>query len=296
MYGTHREDRDFGVFHAVGGDEPPGGAAELLGELLSDPLDHGDRVHHAAVREVAHFGEGFGAHHRADRIGLRGIENLTRFIGRKERVDFFLRRDVHALEGVRQHEPVHADHDRNRDFFGDAEGLDVQVHRFLVRFAEELDPAAVALAHRVGMVVPDVDRGADRAVGDRHDDGQPQPRAVVDRLHHVEEPLGRGRRVGARTRDRGADRDRHRGEFALDVDVLAVLELALAAEQPQVFDDVRLRGNRIGADHFRAAERHGLGDALAAFELLKHAHLPARASPPRRPSRRLRRWRPQRRP
>jgi hypothetical protein len=54
------------------------------------------------------------------------------------------------------------------------ERLDVQVERFLVRLGEELDPAAVAHRHAVRMVVPDVDRRADRAIGDGHHDRQPE--------------------------------------------------------------------------------------------------------------------------
>ena len=66
--------------------------------------------------------------------------------------------------------PVHADHDGQRELLRDAEGLDVQVDGLLIGLRKELDPAAVALAHGVRMVVPDVDRCADRTVGDRHDD------------------------------------------------------------------------------------------------------------------------------
>ena len=173
-----------------------------------------------------------------------------------------------------QNEAVHADHHGQGEFLGDAEGLDVQVHGFLIGFGEELQPAAVALAHRVGVVVPDVDGRADGAVGDRHDDRQTETARVVDGLHHEEKALARRGRVGASARDGGADRHRHRREFAFDVDVFAVLQNALAAEKAQVFDDVGLRRNRIGADDVRTTQCHGLRDALAALKLFKHALLP----------------------
>jgi hypothetical protein len=99
---------------------------------------------------------------------------------------------------VREDEPVHADHDGQRDLLGELERLDVQVERLLVGLGVELDPARVALRHRVAVVVPDVDRRADRAVGDGHDDRQPEAGGVVQRLDHVEQALARGRRVGAR--------------------------------------------------------------------------------------------------
>ena len=108
------------------------------------------------------------------------------------------------------------------------------------------------------VVVPDVDRRADRAVGDRHHDRQAEARGVVDRLGHVEQALARGRRVGARAGRRGADRDRHRRELGLDVDELARVELARPHQLGEALDDVGLRRDRIGADHLGPAQRHGL--------------------------------------
>ena len=204
-----------------------------------------------------------------------GIEHLTRLIGRQERVDVLLGGNVHALEGVGEHEAVHADHDGQRELLCDAEGLDVQVDGLLIGLRKELDPAAVALAHGVRMVVPDVDRCADRTVGDRHDDRESETGRVVDRLDHEEQALGGGGRIGAGAGNRCADGNGHGRELALDVDVLAILEDALAAERAKGLDDVGLRRDRVRADDFGAAERHGLGNALAAFQLLKHEHLRA---------------------
>jgi hypothetical protein len=110
--------------------------------------------------------------------GSVGIEHLAWFVRRQESVDLFLRRDVYALVGVRQNEAIHADHHRQADFLSQLEGLDVQIERLLVGFGEELDPAAVALRERVGVVVPDVDRRADGAVGDRHDNRQAEAGSV----------------------------------------------------------------------------------------------------------------------
>ena len=116
------------------------------------------------VREVAHLGEGLRTDHRADRDRLGRIEHLPRLERRQERIDLRLRRHVDALVGVREDEAVHAHHHRQRQLLGEPERLDVQVERFLVGLGEELDPAAVALRHAVGVVVPDVDRRADGAV------------------------------------------------------------------------------------------------------------------------------------
>ena len=177
------------------------------------------------------------------------------------------------LVGVREDEAVHADHDRQRELLGELERLDVEVDRLLVRLRVELDPAGVALRHRVAVVVPDVDRRADRAVGDRHHDRQAEPGGVVERLGHVEEPLaGRGR-VGARAGRRGADRRRQRRELRLDHQVLARRELAGPDEVGERLDDVGLRRDRVRGDHLGPAERDRRRDRLRAFDLPTHARL-----------------------
>ena len=99
-----------------------------------------------------------------------GIENLTRLVGRQKRIDVLLRRDVHALEGMRKHKAVHADHDRKRKLLREAEGLNMQVNGLLICLGKKLDPTAVALAHGVRMVIPNINRGTDCTIGDRHDD------------------------------------------------------------------------------------------------------------------------------
>ena len=53
------------------------------------------------------------------------------------------------LDGVGEDEAVHADHHRQRQLLGEPERLDVQVDRLLVGLGVELDPAGVALRHRV---------------------------------------------------------------------------------------------------------------------------------------------------
>ena len=234
------------------------------------------------MHEVADLGERFGPDHRADRHRLGGVEDLARLEGREERVDLLLRRQLHALERVREDEAVHADHDRERELLGEPESLDVQVRGLLVGLGVELDPARVALRHRVRVVVPDVDRRADRAVGDRHDDRQAEARGVVERLDHEQQALARGRGVGAGAGRRGADGDRHGGELGLDVDVLARRQLAGPDEPGECLDDVGLGRDRIGRDDLGAAQGDGLSDGARALHLLKrHAALPPRGRAPR---------------
>ena len=98
------------------------------------------------------------------------------------------------------------------------------------------------------MIVPDVDRRADRAIAERHDDRQAEAGGVVDGLRHEEQALARGRRIGARAGGRSADRDRQRGKFAFDIDEFAIGDLAESDHFADALDDVGLRRDRIGAD------------------------------------------------
>ncbi len=173
------------------------------------------------MRQISYFGERFRPHHRADADRIVGIEHLPRLVRRQERIDLLLRRHVDTVIGVGEDEAVHAHHHRARKLLGEAERLDVQIERLLVGFGVELDPAGVAHRHAVRVIVPDVDRGADRAVADRHHDRQAETGGVVDRLRHEQQPLAAGCRVGAHAGGRGADRHRKRGELGFDVDELA---------------------------------------------------------------------------
>ena len=221
-----RNDHHVRVGGPVAAHQAAAGAAEHAPELVGPGGNQLQRLLLLGVREVAHLHERLGTDHGADRDRLGRVEHLARFVGRQVRVHLGLRRQVDALVGMRQDEAVHAHHDRQRQLLGQPESLDVQVERFLVVLGEQLQPAAVALAQCVGVVVPDVDRRADGAVGHGHDDGQAEARRVVDGLGHEQQALARSRRVGARARGRGADRHRHCRELGLDVDELAGRQLA----------------------------------------------------------------------
>jgi hypothetical protein len=214
------------------------------------------------VHEVSDLGEGLGPDQGADRHRIAGVEHLTWLVWRQERVHALLSRHIHLLEGVGEDEAVHAHHHWKRQLLGEPVRLDVEIERLLIGLGIELDPARIALRHRIRVVVPDVDRRADRPVGDRHHDRQAESGGVVDRLDHVEEPLTRGRRVGAGPGCRGADRHGHRGELGLDADELAGLERAGPDGVGEILDDVRLRRDRIGADDLGPAPHHGLAHRL----------------------------------
>ena len=167
-------------------------------------------------------------------------------------------------------EAVHAHHDGEGELFGEAEGLNVQIRRLLIRLGEELDPAGVAHGHGVAVVVPDVDRRTNCPVGECHDDWQTETRSVVDRFDHEEESLACGCRVGARPRRGGADRDGHRRKLGFDVDELTRRELARLHHGTDRLDDVSLRRDRIGAHDLGPTEGHRFCHGARAFNLSTH--------------------------
>jgi len=123
------------------------------------------------------------------------------------------------------------------------------------------------MAHGVGMVVPDVDRAADGAYAQGHDDGQAHAGSVVDRFGHEQEALrGRGG-VGTGAGERGADASAQGAEFGFDVDEVAILQGAFFDQAAETFDDVGLRGDRVGADDFRPAQRNGFRGGDRTFDL-----------------------------
>ena len=130
--------------------------------------------------------------------------------------------------------------------------------------------------HRVGVVVPDVDRRADGPVGQGHHDGQPEAGGVVDGLDHEEQSLAGGRGVGARA---GGRRARCATDIAANSD--STLMNSHGASRSGLhhladgLDDVGLGRDRVGAHHLGPAQRDRLGDRPGALNLSQHR------SPPR---------------
>ena len=273
---AHGDDDHLRVGAAVGVHEPARVAPERLRELCTQLPDAPERGQLAGVGQVADFLERLGPHHGSDGIGVGGVEHLARLVGRKERVHLRLAGQVDPLGCVGEDESVHAHHHRDRQLLGQAEGLDVQVCRLLDRLREELDPAGIAGGHGVAVVVPDIDRRANSAVGQRHDDGQPEPAGVVDGLHHEEEPLAGGGGEGAGPGGGGADGHRHGGELRLHVDELARRELAYLHHLAQRLDYVGLWGNGVGAHDLGSAQRHCFRDGPRTLNLPEHRASPFR--------------------
>ena len=220
--------------------------------------------------------------------GLGRIEHLARLERRQEPVDLLLRRQLDPLVGVGEDESVHADHHRERELLGQPEREHVRVDGVLVGLDVQLDPAGVTLRHRVGVVVPDVDRRTDRAVGDGHHDRQARAR------RRCRAPRPCTGAPGWRSRCTCARRSPH---APIATDMAANSDSTLMNSQGasrrlhqrrEPLDDVRLRRDRICRDHLGAAARDRAGDRCGPFDLLKQlARLPRELwrSMPRRRSR-----------
>ena len=184
---------------------------------------------------------------------------------RQETVDEFGGRKVDRLEQVGEDEAVDADHHRHFQAFGDAKGLDRRVDGVLIVGAVDLHPSGVPHRHRILVIVPDVDRRTDGAIGAGEHDRQTQAGDIVENLAHQQDALRRRRGVGARTRGRRAEHHRSGGKLALDADHFAI-GLALGDEPGDPFDDMGLRRDRVGRDDLGTAEGDRPRKRLAAFD------------------------------
>ena len=139
-----------------------------------------------------------------------------------------------------------------------------------IGFRKQLQPAGVTHRHRIGMIIPDVNRCADGPIAERHHDRQAEARGVVDRLGHEQQALARGRGIGARAGGRCPDRDREGGEFGFHIDEFAILQFAQSNHLAEPFDNMGLRRDRISADDLGAAQGNRLGCGVGTFSLLQH--------------------------
>ena len=188
---------------------------------------------------------------------MRGIER------RQEGVDQRLRRHSHRLEGVRDVEGVVADHHRHQHALGDAKRLDHGVERLLGALAVELDPAGVALRQAVDLVGPEAPGRDRRAVDVAHHDRRTRARRVVQQLVHQQHALRGGGGEHAHPGQRGGDAGGHHRMLGLGGDDLGI-ERAFGGELGELFQDRRLRRDRIAGRNFRARQPRRPGNRVVA--------------------------------
>ena len=146
-------------------------------------------LQHLVVGDIAHFGKGFGTDHCPDRERIVRVQYLTGFIRGQELFDLFRFGQVDLFDRVGEDKPVHAHHHRYAEFLRDAKRLHVQVRGLLVVFSKQLQPSGITLAHRVAVVIPDIDRRTDGSVRHGHYDGKAQTGSVIHGLDHIEQTL-----------------------------------------------------------------------------------------------------------
>ncbi len=231
--GAHGDDDEVGVLAAVGVEDRRAAAAEALPEVGVDLLPELHGLAHLLVQVVADVhvsplldavdvAAGIGQGHGVEALGVLRVEGMQVAIGRQEILDRLGLGELEGHVGVGEVVAVVVDHYRDVHRLGEPEGLQGHVDDFLVVLGEDLDPAGVALADGVLMVVPHRPGGADAAVDDAHHQRQAGAGRPVQLLAHVEQAVGGGRREGAHPGAGGTDADPQGAVLALDGDVFGV--------------------------------------------------------------------------
>jgi len=203
------------------------------------------------------------------RVG--GVHAESGAVRGEESVHLFLVGEIDGFPGVGEEKGVENDHHRQVDGLGQAIGLQGSIEHLLAISAVELDPSGIALGEAVGLVGPEIPARAEGAVDFGHDNGQAAARGPVQHFVHQGQPLGGTGSESADPAGGRADDRCHGGMLAFHAEK-APVEGALAAEFCQLFDDMGLRGDRVGRHHLDASQTHGFGTGLTAFE--EHFHDP----------------------
>ena len=187
---------------------------------------------------------------RPDRVGFNQLDILDRVAGDKT---------------------VLANHHGQRHGLADTHGLKVVVIRFLIGLGKQHDPAGVAHAHRVGMVVVDVDWAGKRAAADGQGDRQAVARGNVEHFGHVAQTARRRGADGTASGRLRADARGHGGMLRLDRDELGV-HFAVIDVGGEVLRDLggggdRERAHDIGIDLF-----HRVGNGFIARKSFSDRH------------------------
>ena len=191
------------------------------------------------------------------------VEDGVWFVRREKPVDVLLGGNLDRHDGVGQDVAVVTDHDRGVEGLGDLVGLNDGIDDLLVVAAVDLNPARVALGHRVLLVVEHVPRGGHGAIDAAHDQRQPPAGGPMDQLAHVGQAVGAGRGERARAHGRRADAHGQRAVLALDGDVLR-LQLPPLDKLRQVLRHLGLGRDGIGGDDLDAAQLRAQGHGFVA--------------------------------
>ena len=150
---------------------------------------------------------------------------VFRIVFADEVLDHLVGLKLDVLDRVRRcSKAVLTNHDRQADvrILGDRHRLNVVVIGFLIVLGEDLNPAGIACAHGIRMVVVDVDRTGQCAADQREGDRKAGGRSDVQQLPHQRETARGGCGDCACTCGGGTDTGGHGGVLGLDGDILGV--------------------------------------------------------------------------
>jgi hypothetical protein len=117
-------------------------------------------------------------------------ESGIRLIWREKSIYLRRGRDIYRSAGVREHESVIADHDRDERLFRDPKRLDNGIQHFLAVSAVKLNPAGIPLSYGVLLIVQDGPGGSHASVYACHHNGHTAPCRPVQHLMHIQETIG----------------------------------------------------------------------------------------------------------
>ena len=95
--------------------------------------------------KIANFRKSFRSDHGTDCDRIAWIEYLSWRIWWQISINRLLFRNIHSVNRMSEHEPIHANHYRKTHDFGYFEGLNMHIDRLLIVFNKKLNPAAVTL-------------------------------------------------------------------------------------------------------------------------------------------------------
>jgi len=273
---AHGDDDGVGVFALVGLDQLVL-ATELLAPFVEDFLDDRLGVLEGLVLGFAGFGVNVRHTNGSHGHGIGRVELNLGHVGRQKLLDFRLGRHLERLDHVAQGEAVQVDLHRQKDplVLGNPESDGHEVHHFLAEFTDELNPPGVSGVHEIGMVVPDVDGGAQSPVGHGHDDGQTEGCRDVAKFRHQGVSLGAGGGEGAGAGGGRTDAATHGAVLGFHGDEFRV-QMTISHHLGEVLHDVSLGRDGVRGYHIHITEPCRFGSCNGDFHsnVFRHINRP----------------------
>ncbi len=144
-------------------------------KLLCHSLNLRKSFLHCLFLEIPELFIGVRGCKGSESLGVFRIKNILGLERREEIVGQFLFKQDNRLVNMRQDKAIHADHTWKHDLivFCDLVELRQSIRCFLNIFHIELDPTCIPLCNCILMIIPDINRCADRSVCHGHYNWKP---------------------------------------------------------------------------------------------------------------------------